>query len=252
MKRTHNLLSKNELDRYNRQIMLPDLGKDGQKRLKSAKVIVAGAGGLGCPASLYLAAAGVGKLTIIDKDKFELSNLNRQVLGWQRDIGCSKAEVVAEKLRALNPEIEVHSLVIEITEENIGELLQDTDIIVDALDNWKTRFIINAECVKREIPIIHAGVSGLYGQIMTIIPGKTPCLLCLLPETPKEVSNFPVLGVTPAIFASLQVMETIKLIVGFGETLTKKMLLFDLESMSFTIIPVEKNPECPICSHLKK
>jgi adenylyltransferase/sulfurtransferase len=142
--------------------------------------------------------------------------------------------------------------VIEITEENIGELLQDVDIVVDALDNWKTRFIINTECVQREIPFIHAGISGLYGQIMTIIPGKTPCLLCLLPETPKEVSNFPVLGVTPSIFASLQVMETIKLIVGFGETLTRKMLLFDLESMNFTIIPVERNPKCPICGHLTK
>lgn len=231
---------------------LPNWGKEGQKRLKSAKVVVAGAGGLGCPVSLYLTAAGIGKLTIIDKDKFELSNLNRQILGWQRDLGSFKAKVVAEKLVALNPEIKVHPLVIEITEENIGELIQDADVVIDAMDNWKTRFIINTECVKRKIPFIHAGISGLYGQIMTIIPGKTPCLLCLLPETPKEVSNFPVLGVTPSIFASLQVMETIKLIVGFGETLTRKMLLFDLESMNFTIIPVERNPKCPICGHLTK
>ncbi|RLI48336.1 adenylyltransferase [Candidatus Bathyarchaeota archaeon] len=231
---------------------LPHWGKEGQKRLKSAKVVVAGAGGLGCPVSLYLTAAGIGKLTIIDKDKFELSNLNRQILGWQRDLGSFKAKVVAEKLVALNPEIKVHPLVIEITEENIGELIQDANVVIDAMDNWKTRFIINTECVKRKIPFIHAGISGLYGQIMTIIPGKTPCLLCLLPETPKEVSNFPVLGVTPSIFASLQVMETIKLIVGFGETLTRKMLLFDLESMNFTIIPVERNPKCPICGHLTK
>ena len=231
-------------------MLLPNWGTDGQKRLKSAKVIVAGAGGLGCPASLYLAAAGVGKLTIIDKDKFELSNLNRQILGWQGDIGCFKAEVVAEKLIALNPEIKVHPLVIEITEENISELIQDADIIVDALDNWKTRFIINAECVRREIPFIHAGISGLYGQMMTIIPGKSPCLLCLLPKTPKETSKFPVLGVTPAVFASLQVMETIKLIVGFGEILIRKMLLFDIESMNFTVINVKRNPECPICAHL--
>lgn len=250
MKRTQTLLSKTELERYNRQMLLPNWGKDGQKRLKSAKVIVAGAGGLGCPASLYLAAAGVGKLTIIDKERFELSNLNRQILGWQSDIGCFKAEVVAEKLIALNPEIKVHPLVIEITEENIGELVQDADIIVDAMDNWKTRFIINAECVKRKIPFIHAGIFGLYGQMMTIIPGKSPCLRCLLPETPKEVSKFPVLGVTPAVFASLQVMEAIKLIVGFGETLIRKMLLFDGESMSFTVINVERNPECSICAHL--
>jgi adenylyltransferase/sulfurtransferase len=231
-------------------MLLPNWGKEGQKRLKSAHVIVAGAGGLGCPASLYLAAAGVGKLTIIDKEEFELSNLNRQILGWQSDIGCNKAEVVADKLVALNPEIKVRPLVLEIDEENIGDLIQDADVIVDAMDNWKTRFIINKECVKREIPFIHAGIFGLYGQMMTILPGKGPCLTCLLPKPPKEISKFPVLGVTPAVFASLQVLETIKLIVGFGETLIRKMLLFDGETMNFTVIHVERNPNCPICAHI--
>jgi adenylyltransferase/sulfurtransferase len=118
------------------------------------------------------------------------------------------------------------------------------------MDNWKTRFIINKECVKREIPFIHAGIFGLYGQMMTILPGKGPCLTCLLPKPPKEISKFPVLGVTPAVFASLQVLETIKLIVGFGETLIRKMLLFDGETMNFTVIHVERNPNCPICAHI--
>lgn len=250
MKRTEISLSNNELERYNRQMLLPTWGNEGQKRLKAAHVIVAGAGGLGCPAALYLAAAGIGKLTIIDKDEFELSNLNRQILGWQRDLGRYKAEVVAEKLGALNPDITVRPLVLEIDEANIGELIQDADVIVDAMDNWKTRFIINKECVKRKIPFIHAGIFGLYGQLMTILPGKSPCLSCLLPKPPKEISKFPVLGVTPAVFASLQVMETIKLLVGFGETLIRKMLLFDGETMTFTVIRVEKNPNCPICAHI--
>jgi adenylyltransferase/sulfurtransferase len=250
MKRTEISLSNNELERYNRQMLLPTWGNEGQKRLKAAHVIVAGAGGLGCPAALYLAAAGIGKLTIIDKDEFELSNLNRQILGWQRDLGRYKAEVVAEKLVALNPDITVRPLVLEIDEANIGELIQDADVIVDAMDNWKTRFIINKECVKRKIPFIHAGIFGLYGQLMTILPGKSPCLSCLLPKPPKEISKFPVLGVTPAVFASLQVMETIKLLVGFGETLIRKMLLFDGETMTFTVIRVEKNPNCPICAHI--
>jgi adenylyltransferase/sulfurtransferase len=243
-------LSKTEIERYNRQMLLPNWGKTGQKKLKAAQVIVAGAGGLGCPAALYLAAAGVGKLTIIDKEQFELSNLNRQILGWQNDIGRFKAEAVTEKLVALNPEIDIHPFVLEITEENIGELVQDADVVVDAMDNWKTRFIINNECVKRKIPFIHAGIFGLYGQMMTIIPGKSPCLSCLLPTPPKEISKFPVLGVTPAVFASLQVMETIKLIVGFGEPLLRKMLLFDGETMNFTVIRVERNTNCPICAHI--
>jgi molybdopterin/thiamine biosynthesis adenylyltransferase len=231
-------------------MLVPGWGEDGQKKLKSAKVVVAGAGGLGCPASIYLAAAGVGKLVVIDKEEFELSNLNRQILGWQKDIGRLKAEVVAEKLRALNPEVEVKPLVVEITGENIRELIHNADVVVDAMDNWRTRFIVNSGCVEKGIPFVHAGIFGLYGQMMTIMPGKGPCLRCLLPETPKEVRRFPVPGVTPALFAMLQVMETLKLIIGFGETLAGRMLLLDGEGMSFTVVNVERRPECPICANL--
>jgi molybdopterin/thiamine biosynthesis adenylyltransferase len=229
-------LSRSELERYDRQMLVPGWGEDGQKKLKSAKVVVAGAGGLGCPASIYLAAAGVGKLVVIDKEEFELSNLNRQILGWQKDIGRLKAEVVAEKLRALNPEVEVKPLVVEITGENIRELIHNADVVVDAME--------------KGIPFVHAGIFGLYGQMMTIMPGKGPCLRCLLPETPKEVRRFPVPGVTPALFAMLQVMETLKLIIGFGETLAGRMLLLDGEGMSFTVVNVERRPECPICANL--
>ena len=243
-------LSRAELERYGRQMMLPDWGEKGQKRLKSAKVVVAGSGGLGCPASLYLAAAGVGELVIVDKDAFELSNLNRQILGWQRDVGRAKAEAAAEKLRALNPEIAVIPLVVEITEDTIQDLILDAAVVVDAMDNWRTRFVINKACVETNVPFVHAGVFGLFGQIMTIIPGKGPCLRCLLPETPKETAKFPVPGTTPALFATLQVMEALKLIVGFGEPLTGRMLFFDGGSMSFTMVTVERRPECPVCSHV--
>ena len=243
-------LSRAELERYDRQMMLPNWGEEGQKRLKVAKVVVAGSGGLGSPASLYLAAAGVGELVIIDKDSFELSNLNRQILGWQRDVGRAKAEAAAEKLRALNPEIVVTPLVVEITEDNIHDLIREATVVVDAMDNWKTRFVINKACVETGMPFIHAGVFGLFGQIMTILPGKGPCLRCLLPETPTETGKFPVPGTTPALFATLQVMEALKLIVGFGETLTGRMLFFDGGSMSFTVVEVERRQKCVVCSHM--
>jgi len=243
-------LSKSELERYNRQMLIPGWGKKGQKRIKSAKVVVTGAGGLGCPASIYLAAAGVGRLVLIDRERFELSNLNRQILGWQKDIGRPKAEAAVEKLKALNPDIKVEGMIVEITKENVHQLLEGADIVVDAMDNWKTRFIINEGCVDNRIPFVHAGIFGFYGQITTIIPGEGPCLRCILPETPSDISRFPVPGVTPALFASLQAMETLKLITGLGETLKGRMLLFDGERVSFTIMKVERNPECPICSHV--
>jgi molybdopterin/thiamine biosynthesis adenylyltransferase len=244
------ILSESELTRYDRQIMIPDWGKEGQEKLKAAKVVVAGIGGLGCPISLYLAAAGIGKLVIIDKDKFELSNLNRQVLGWQEDIGRSKVEAVAEKLRALNSDIEVDALVTEITGDNVSEILQNSSVVVDAMDNWSTRFLLNEECVKQKIPFVHAGVYGLYGQMTTIIPGKGPCLQCILSEAPKEMPKFPVVGATPGLFAMMQVMETLKLIVGFGETLEGRMLLFDGERMEYMSAEVQHRPDCPICGDL--
>lgn len=243
-------LSKSDLERYDRQLLIPDWGKNGQKKLKCAKVVVAGTGGLGCPASLYLTAAGIGKLIIIDNEKFELSNLNRQILGWHRDIGRPKTEVVVQKLKEVNPEIEIKAHNIKITEQNIGVLLKDVDVVVDGMDNWKTRFIINRECVKRMTPFVHAGVFGLYGQIMTVVPGKGPCLRCLLPKTPKEITRFPVTGATPGLFGILQVTETLKLIIGFGKSLVGRLLLFDGENMRFTILNVERRQTCPVCSHL--
>jgi adenylyltransferase/sulfurtransferase len=245
-------LTEDELTRYDRQIMIPGWGQHGQTKLKSATIVVAGSGGLGSPSSLYLAAAGVGHLIIVDKDVFELSNLNRQILGWQNDIGRKKAEAAAEKLQAINPDIQITPRVMEISQDNVVELLEKADLVVDAMDNWTTRFLLNKTCVDLNIPFIHAGVFGLYGQIMTIIPHKGPCLRCLLPETPKDVRKFPVLGATPGLFAMMQVMEALKIVVGIGESLTVKMLLFDGSNMTVTRINVSRRSDCPVCVSPKK
>jgi adenylyltransferase/sulfurtransferase len=244
------VFSDSELERYGRQMLIPGWGEEGQRKLKSARVVVAGVGGLGCPVSTYLAAAGVGKLVIVDKEKFELSNMNRQILGWHKDIGKFKAETAAKKLRELNPEINIEPFNSKITEDNVRQLVQDADVVVDAMDNWDTRFIINAACVEKRIPFVHAGIYGLYGQLTTIVPGKGPCLRCILPETPKETPTFPIVGATASFFASLQVVETLKLITGIGKLLIGKMLIFDAEDMSFAVVDIGRNPNCSICGGL--
>jgi len=241
------MLTKSELERYDRQMLIPGWGREGQTKLKRAKVAVAGVGGLGCPASLYLSAAGVGNILLIDNESFELSNLNRQILGFQRDVGRLKAETAREKLEALNPEIEVSTKTVKITQKNIRELIRGSDIVVDAMDNWETRFIINEGCVRERIPLVHAGIYGWSGQMTTILPGRGPCLRCVIPRSPPEIKPFPVLGATPGFFAMLQVMEVIKLLTGLGDPLVGKLLIFDGEDMSFNLVEASCNPACPVC-----
>ena len=240
-------LSPLELERYNRQISIPNLGVKGQLKLKRAKVAVVGIGGLGCLSSLYLAAAGVGNLILIDKGKFKLKNLNRQVLCWQKDIGKPKVEVAKEKLESFNPEIKIEALNAEIREENVQEIIGKVDVVVDGLDNWKTRFIINKYCVASDIPFIHGGVSELHGQITTVMPKKGPCLRCIFPKNPQEIKDIPVLGATSAFIASLQVIEVIKLITRIGEPLSGRMLFIDGKEMAIEIARIERNVNCPVC-----
>ena len=240
-------LTPSELERYERQMLIPGWGLDGQKRLKAAKVVVAGIGGLGCPASIYLTAVGIGKIILIDKEKFELNNLNRQVLGWQDDIGKFKTEAAREKLEALNSEIEVEAVVAEISKDNAHNVIGDVDVVVDGQDNWKTRFIINEYCVTNRIPFIHAGVSSLHGQMTTILPGEGPCLRCIFPKEPPEVEKILVLGATPALLASLQVMETVKLVTKIGKPLVGRILFVNGEEMVFETVEVKRNVDCPVC-----
>lgn len=243
-------LSQFELERYERQMLISGWGVEGQKKLKAARVAVAGMGGLGCPASVYLTAVGIGKLIIVDKEKFELHNLNRQILGGHKDVGRFKAEVAEEKLEALNSEVEIEAIVVEIGRENVQDIIGDVDVVVDGQDNWEARFIINEYCVMHNIPFVHAGVSTLHGQMTTIMPHKGPCLRCIFLRDPPEAERIPMLGATPALFASLQVMETVKLVTGIGKPLIGRMLFINGDEMIFETVEVKRNVKCPVCGSL--
>lgn len=241
-------LKKNELLRYQRQILYSGFGEDGQNKLKRSHVVVAGVGGLGSPASIYLACAGVGHITIVDYDSVELSNLNRQILYWAEDIGERKVFSAARKLAKLNPLIEVTSVCDKITEDNAKDIISGADAVIDGMDNLETRFIINSACVAEGIPFVHGAIHGLAGEITTIIPGETACLACIFPEVPeKRGMTPPVFGVTPALIASLQVMEAIKLFASLGGLLTNKMLYISGETMEFTQINITRRPDCRVC-----
>jgi molybdopterin/thiamine biosynthesis adenylyltransferase len=241
------MLTKNDLVRYERQILYPDLGEKGQEKLKQSHVIVAGLGGLGCAASLYLTCAGVGHVTLIDCDRVELSNLNRQVLHYEEDIGEKKPFSAAEKLVKLNSSIEVTPVFTKITARNCRKTIKGANLVIDGMDSFKTRLIVNKECVAEGIPFIHGGIHGLFGEVTTIIPGRTPCLECIFPEFPNRELELPVFGVTPALIAILQVTEAIKLLAGFGSLLTGKMLYFDGDKMDFTFRKLVKNQNCRVC-----
>jgi adenylyltransferase/sulfurtransferase len=215
------MLAKKDLIRYKRQIAYPDLGEKGQEKLKRSHVVVAGLGGLGCTASLYLTCAGVGNVTLIDCDR--------------------------RKLLKLNPSIEVTPIFRKITAQNARKIIKGANLVIDGMDNFKTRFIVNKACVAEGIPFIHGGVHGLFGEVTTILPGRTPCLACIFPEVPNRELELPVFGVTPALIAILQVTEAIKLLAGFGSMLTGKMLYFDGDRMDFTFRNLMKNQNCRVC-----
>ena len=245
------VLSDNELYRYGRQIIYPGFGEKGQEKLKSSNVLVVGVGGLGCAVSIYLAYAGVGHITIVDDDAVELSNLNRQILHWEQDIGKNKTASAAVKLRKINSSIKITPVCRHITERNVDDIIKGADAVIDGLDNFETRFVLNRACVRNRAPFIYGGVNGLLGQVTTIVPGETPCLACIYPTLPEAEGTIPVFGVTPALVASLQVMEAIKLIAGFGETLEGRMLYFNGETMEFAYEDLAKDPKCSVCSAIR-
>jgi adenylyltransferase/sulfurtransferase len=196
---------------------------------------------------MYLACAGVGHITVIDNEMVELSNLNRQVLHWDEDIGQEKAVSAARKLRSLNPSIEVVPITAQITEANAIDIIKGASVVVDAMDNFETRAILNRACVAERMPFIHGGVCGLCGQVTTIIPGKTPCLACLYPQKPGEQTPLPVFGVAPAMVAIIQATEAIKIIADFGRLLTGQMLYVNLATMDFCLREVARKPDCKVC-----
>ena len=240
------MLTGDELKRYDRQIMIPGIGEKGQEKLKRARVVIAGGGGLGSPASIYLAAAGVGTIRIIDHDRVELSNLNRQVLHWDEDIGREKVNSAVEKLKRLNKGVEIEAVEETITEANISELVAGFDLIVDAMDNLPTRYLLNKAAIENNIPFFHGAVYGLEGRAMTIIPGRTACLGCVY-RGPIPEEKFPVIGVTPAIIGCIQATEVIKYVTGIGKLLANRLLVYDGLNMKFTEMVVKKDPNCEHC-----
>ena len=243
-------LSPEELERYDRQLRIIGWGVESQLKVKGSHVMVVGAGGLGCPTALYLAAVGVGHIAVVDRERVELSNLNRQVLHWSGDLDKPKVESVAEKLRKLNPNVRVEPLQLELNEENIEDLIRKFDVVVDCLDNWRTRFILNEACVKSRKPLVHAGVHSWYGQITTVLPGRGPCLRCIWPENPPETERFPILGATAGTLGLLEVLEVVKLVTGLGQPLVGRMLYLDLEIASIEELKVERVENCPVCGSI--
>jgi molybdopterin-synthase adenylyltransferase len=238
------MFSERELDRYKRQMML--FGEEGQERLKKAHIFIAGAGGLGSPIAIYLAVAGVGTITIVDMDVVDQSNLNRQILHFDRDIGKMKTASAEEKLRELNPDITINAIDVRIEESNAANLIGKADGIVDAMDNYPTRYLLNDIAIAKEIPLFHGGIRGFYGQATTIIPGITPCLKCIFPKAPpKEV--FPVVGVTPGIIGTIQANEVIRYLLGSGDLLTGRLFIWDGMQAHAEELCVERNPSCEAC-----
>jgi molybdopterin-synthase adenylyltransferase len=236
-----------EREKYSRQILL--FGEEGQEKLKNAKVLVAGAGGLGSPVSTYLAIAGIGKIILADFDSVDVSNLNRQFLHHEKDIGKLKIESAKEKLLSMNPDIDVETISEMLTESNLDALVPECDVIVDALDNLETRHMLNRLAIKRKIPLIHGAVTGYDGQVTTIVPGKTPCFYCIFPRISKN-EVFPILGTTSGIIGSIQANEAIKFLTGQGKLLEGRLLFWNGLSGNFSEISLSKLNNCPICGYL--
>ena len=241
------MLTKGELTRYHRQIIFPDFGVEGQEKLKKAHVLIAGVGGLGSPAAIYLACAGVGKITKLDSDPVELSNLNRQILHWEDDIGQQKVLSAKKKLQRMNSTADILPMVKRLDTKNASALLEGMTVAVDCLDNFETRFILNEACIRNNVPLIHGGINGFKGEVTTILPGRTPCLRCLFPHTVKEKGPVPVFGATAALVASIQVLEAIKLISGLGKLLTGRILYIHASEMTFFTLKYKKIDDCEIC-----
>jgi molybdopterin-synthase adenylyltransferase len=240
------LLTADELTRYDRQLLVRGLGEEGQRRLTKARIVIAGAGGLGSPAAIYLAAAGIGKMRIIDHDEVELSNLNRQILHWESDIGRKKVTSAAEKLGRFNSAVEVEAIAEKLTEKNAPELVNGFDLIVDAVDNLPTRYLLNRIAVNMNLPFFHGAIHGFEGRVMTIIPRESACLGCVYRGSVPP-GKIPAIGVTPAVVGCIQATEVIKYVVGIGRLLTNRLLVYDGLGMQFTELKVERDPHCAFC-----
>lgn len=241
-----------QLERYSRHIILSEIGGKGQKKILKSKVLIVGAGGLGSPAAIYLAAAGVGMLGIIDSDSVDRTNLQRQVIHYTADIGKPKVESAKEKISLLNPGVKVVTYQNRIFSKNAIDIIKDYDFVIDGSDNFPTKFLINDACVISQKPFSHAGVLQFYGQTMTYKPGHA-CYRCLFPEPPPQnliptCSQAGVLGSVPGLLGIIQATEALKFITGIGQLLLDRILIIDVEVMDFRIVNFKLNPDCSMCS----
>lgn len=242
-----------QIERYSRHIILKEVGAKGQKKLMNAKVLIIGAGGLGAPAAMYLAAAGVGTIGIVDADEVDLSNLQRQIIHSTADIGKPKVKSAKETMNAMNPDVEVKTYHKFVDSSNIRELIRDYDFIIDGTDNFPAKFLINDACVMEKKPFSHAGIIRFKGQLMTYVPGQGPCYRCVFKNPPPKdavptCKQAGVIGAMGGVIGSLQAMEAIKYIVGVGELLTGKLLTYDAINQEFRKIKLPSDTsKCPVC-----
>lgn len=245
-------LSKDEILRYSRHLIMAEVGMEGQLKLKQAKVLLIGTGGLGAPLGLYLAAAGVGRIGLVDFDVVDFTNLQRQVTFGTSDVGRPKIEAARERLSNLNPEIEIVPLETKLTSENALEILRDYDVVVDGTDNFPTRYLVNDACILLGKPNVYGSIFRFEGQVTVFGYPGGPCYRCLYPEPPPpglvpSCAEGGVLGVLPGIVGAIQAMEAIKLILGRGDALVGRLVLFDALGMKFRELKLRKNPDCPVC-----
>jgi molybdopterin/thiamine biosynthesis adenylyltransferase/rhodanese-related sulfurtransferase/molybdopterin converting factor small subunit len=245
-------LSKDEILRYSRHLIIPEVGIEGQKKLKAAKVLLVGAGGLGAPLGLYLAAAGIGKIGLVDFDVVDFTNLQRQVIHSTKDVGRNKIDSAAEKMVGINPYLQIAKHEVALTSENALDILKDYDYVVDGTDNFPTRYLVNDACVLLGIPNVYGSIFRFEGQATVFATKDGPCYRCLYPEPPPpglvpSCAEGGVLGILPGTIGLIQATETVKLILGIGEPLIGRLLLYDALGMRFRELKLRRNPECPVC-----
>ena len=249
-------LSEKELDRFSRQVMLEQIGYDGQLKLKNSTVCVVGVGGLGNPITTRLAAMGVGKLRVVDRDVIELSNLHRQTMFDEDDVGQVKVEVAAKKLKKLNPEVEIEALPISVNDYTALDVIEGCDVVVDALDSVNARYSLNKACVEKNIPFVTGAAVGVTGQVFTVLPKKTACYHCLFPTLDEEtMPTCSIEGVHPSILSvigGLEVHEAVDVLIGKTPKSSEKFLSIDLENLEFSSVKMFKQDECPVCGSGKK
>lgn len=246
------MLTDEQIERYQRHIALKEVGGKGQQKLLDGRVLIIGAGGLGAPAALYLAAAGVGTIGLVDADVVDLTNLQRQVIHFTPDIGKAKVVSAKEKMVAINPGIKANTYQEWVHAGNIAEIIRDYDFVIDGTDNFAAKFLINDACVLAGIPYSHAGILRFDGQTITVKPGESPCYRCIFPGPPPKdaiptCSQAGVIGVLPGVLGVIQATEAIKFLLGKGDLLTGRLLIYNALEMDFKEVLINRNPKCPIC-----